>query len=155
NSLAGNSTYLCRMVGVALPACATLGYGVNGAYPIDFFQANPYAAGQAINLLTSDSYSRYQGLQLQYRVRPAHGLTVTANYTYGKTTTNRYTDSPALTVNYTTLRDKSYDDGPNVFDLRHAFNGFMTYELPFGSGRTFDLGNGVLNQIVGGWNVSS
>jgi hypothetical protein len=53
------------------------------------------------------------------------------------------------------LRDKSYDEGPNVFDLRHAFNAFVTYELPFGKDRTFDLGNGVLNQVVGGWNVSS
>jgi hypothetical protein len=155
NAMAGNSTYLCRLVGAALPACASLGYGANGAYPINIFQANPYAAGQAINLLTDDSYSRYHGLQLQYRQRLSHGLTMTANYTYGKTITNRYTDGSALTVNYTTLRDKTYDEGPNVFDLRHAFQSFVTYELPFGKGRRFDLGNGALNQLVGGWNVSS
>lgn len=155
NTLAGNSTYLCRLVGAALPACAALGYTSNGQYPINVFQANPYAAGQPINLLTDDSWSRYHGLQLQYRQRLSHGLTVTGNYTYGRTRTNRYYDGSALTVNYTTLRDKSYDEGPNVFDLRHSFNAFATYELPFGEGRTFDLGNGVLNQIVGGWNVSS
>jgi hypothetical protein len=154
NGLAGSSTYLCRLVGSALPACGTLGYNATGAYPINIFQANPYAAGSAINLLTDDAHSRYHGLQLQYRLRPTHGLNVTANYTYGKTITNRYYDGSALTVNYTTLRDKKYDEGPNVFDLRHAFQSYATYELPFGKGRAFDLGNGLLNQIVGGWNVS-
>jgi hypothetical protein len=155
NTLAGTNTYLCRLVGAALPACGSLGYNANGAYPINVFQANPYAAGSAINLLTDDSYSRYHGLQMQYRVRPSRGLNLTANYTYGKTITNRYYDGSALTVNYTTLRDKKYEEGPNVFDLRHAFQSFATYELPFGKGRTFDPGNGLLDQIVGGWNVSA
>jgi hypothetical protein len=154
NALAGNSTYLCRMVGSALPACADLGFGVTGRYPINVFQANPYAAGRAINMLASDSSSGYQGLQLQFRQRTSHGLTATANYTYGKATTNRYTDASALTVNYTTLRDRGYDDGPAIYDLRHVFQSFFTYELPIGRDRAFNIGNPVLNQIAGGWNVS-
>ena len=47
NTLAVRATnlYLCRLVGNALPACHTLGYNAPGVQPINFFQANPFAAG--------------------------------------------------------------------------------------------------------------
>lgn len=169
NALAGSggtSSYLCRMVGSGLPPCATLGYNAPGPYPINFFQVNPFAAGRVINLLTDDGWSRYDGLQLQYRQRYGTSLTIVANYTYAKTWTNRYSDSPATQVTAAaalaggpptiwTQRDPSFNEGPTVFDLRHAFQTYLTYDLPFGSGRRIAIANPVLNQLAGGWTVSS
>lgn len=154
NTLAGNSLYLCRMVGNAFSPCANLGYNAPGTYPINIFQANPFAAGNVIRVLTDEASSRYHGLQLQFRQRYAQGLTVVANYTLSKATTDRYSDAPSMVVDYTTLRDKKYDWGPTVFDLRHAFQSYWTYEVPVGRGRRVNVDNALLNHIVGGWQVS-
>jgi hypothetical protein len=39
-------------------------------------------------------------------------------------------------------------------DATHNFNGSVSYDLPFGQGRMFPV-RGVLNQIVGGWRLTS
>ena len=159
NTLAGaganNFVYLCAMVGNTLPGCASRGYDAPGPYPINFFQANPHSAGNAARLLTNDSSTKYDALQLQYRQRYGNsGLTVTANYTYGKARTDRYPVSADLTQDFRTLRDKDLEWGPTAYDLRHIFQTYWTYELPFGKGRQFNIDNNLLDQIVGGWSFS-
>jgi hypothetical protein len=47
------------------------------------------------------------------------------------------------------------DKGPSVFDIRHNFTTNLVYELPFGPGKSFLNGGGVLGKIVGGWTLSS
>ena len=159
NTLAGaganNFVYLCAMVGNTLPGCASRGYDAPGPYPINFFQANPHAAGNAARLLTNESSTKYDALQLQYRQRYGNsGLTVTANYTYGKARTNRYPVTADLTQDFRTMRDKELEWGPTAYDLRHIFLSYWTYELPFGRGRHFNIENGLLDQVVGGWAFS-
>lgn len=151
NTMAGNSLYLCRMVGNALPGCANLGFNAAGPYPINVFQANPFAAGAANRILTDEASSKYDALQLQFRQRYRTGLSMTANYTYGKARTDRYADSASSVIDYVTLRDKARDWGPTVYDLRHSFQSYWTYELPIGRGRGLGIQNGVLDQIFGGW----
>jgi hypothetical protein len=154
NSLAGNSIYLCAMTGNALPECARRGYSAAGPYPINFFQANPFAAGNAVRLLTDESSSKYDALQIQFRQRYHKGLSLTANYTYGKARSDRYSISADNTADYSTLRDKSLNWGPTAYDLRHNFQTYWTYELPVGKGRHFGIGNAVLDQALGGWSLS-
>jgi hypothetical protein len=36
-----------------------------------------------------------------------------------------------------------------------VFQTYGTYELPFGTGKRFGIDNAVLNQIAGGWAVST
>jgi hypothetical protein len=67
NSLAGSSTYLCRMAGSLLWPCSGLGFGVPGLYPINVFQPNPYFAGAALNLMADNSNTTYNGLQMEFR----------------------------------------------------------------------------------------
>jgi hypothetical protein len=154
SQLAGNSLYLCRLLGSSFGPCATLGYNAPGAYPVNLFQANPFAAGRAITLLNDDGWSKYNGLQLQFRQRYAKSLSVTANYTYSRARSNRYSDSPAAAVTLFSNRDDRLNDVPHIFDLRHAFQTYWTYELPFGNDRHFTIGNAAANQVLGGWSVS-
>ena len=66
--------------------------------------------------------SEYDSLQLQFRQRYHNGLSLTANYTYGKARTDRYADSASTARRTTrTLRDKSLNWGPTAYDLRHVF----------------------------------
>lgn len=154
DSLAGNSLYLCRMLGSTFGPCGTLGFDAPGAYPINFFQANPFAAGNDIDLLTDDGWSRYNGLQLQFRQRYGNGFTAVANYTYSRARTNRIGDSADTTFAFYGNRDDSVNEGPTQTDLRHAFQSYFTYDLPFGRDRKFNITNPVLNQIAGGWTLS-
>jgi hypothetical protein len=154
NTMAGNPIYLCRMVGNNLSPCSTLGYAAPGVYPINFFQVNPYAAGNFVRKLTDESRSNYQSLQMQFRQRYHNGLSFTANYTYSTANTDRYSDSASSVVDYYTLRDKSLNYGPDVYDVRSSLSTYSTYELPFGRDRHFTIGNPVLDQVFGGWAVS-
>ena len=46
--------------------------------------------------------------------------------------------------------------GSSDFDIRHNLNGNFLYELPFGAGKTLLSGaSGFLDQLVGGWQISS
>jgi hypothetical protein len=153
-TLAGNSLYLCRMVGSSLEPCARLGFNAAGPYPINFFQANPFAAGQRQRLMTDESYSSYHGLQIQFRRRLTSGLNLTANYTFSKTLTDLYADSATSELDYTTLRNRNLNKGPSPFDLRHVFQTYWSWDLPFGKGQRFAAGNAAIDRIIGGWTLS-
>jgi hypothetical protein len=157
STLARNSTYLCRMVGSDLEPCARQGFNAPGVYPINVFQANPFATGpnNVLNLMSDDgSFGNYHGLQLEFRRRYSKGFTINANYTFAKALGDMYADSTNGTRNYTTLRDKSFDRAPSPFDIRHAFQANWTWELPFGSDQKFATGNGILDRVIGGWALS-
>ena len=40
------------------------------------------------------------------------------------------------------------------FDVRHAFKGYAVYQLPFGRGKQFLNNNRLLDEVVGGWQIS-
>jgi hypothetical protein len=46
------------------------------------------------------------------------------------------------------------DRGSEAFDHRHVVTASYYYELPFGKGRTYATGNGVLDRVIGGWETS-
>jgi hypothetical protein len=151
NTMAGSAIYLCRMVGNNLSPCSGLGYTAPGVYPINFFQMNPYAAGNNARILTDEASSSYQSLQMQFRQRIRGGFSATANYTYSSGRTDRFIDSASDTADYFTLRDKRLNWGPDVYDVRSVFASYWTYELPFGRDRHFKIGNPALEQMFGGW----
>ena len=91
---------------------------------------------------------------MQFRQRYHNGLSLTANYTLAKSSTDRYADAASSEISYFTLRDRSLNWGPDVYDVRSTFSGYATYELPFGRDRHFKIGNGALEQILGGWAIS-
>ena len=155
NSLAGNSTYLCRLVGSSLPACATRGFNVAGSFPINFFQANPFAAGNTARLLSDPNSGNYNGLQLQLRQSNFHGLSLTANYTWSHSITDRYGDLNSDAFDFFTLRNTRLNRGPAQFDVRHVFQTYFGYALPFGRGRRFSLTNPIVNGFLGGWGFAS
>ena len=40
------------------------------------------------------------------------------------------------------------------YDIRHRFVSVLTYELPFGKGRKFMNRGGVVNHMLGGWDLA-
>ncbi len=158
----GTVPYLCNLVGVAFTPCAnnvTAGtFNAAGAgYPINYFQANPYAQslGGAPSYTVAEGYSNYNALQVDLRQRGWHGLQFDANYTWSHTlgvaTQNNWLGQGAVF----TLRDMRLSYGPTLFDLRHVVHINGTYDLPFGKGKQFANSSNVLDHIIGGWTVGT
>jgi len=159
NQLATTAAFLCNMVGSPFAPCAGYGYTGAGNYPMNFFQLNPFAAGGSLQLLSNPGSESYNGLQVQVKHQAGHGLYLMANYAYSHALTNRYigdyyTADYAL-ENFVTLRDPNLNRGPSPYDLRHTFRTYLTYNLPFGTGRSFKTGNSVINRVIGGWTVGN
>jgi hypothetical protein len=150
-SLASNVNYACRLYGSSFGPCATRGFDAAGPQPINFWYANPFATGGSLNLVDDGSYSRYNAMQLQMRRRYAEGVTATVNYTLGYNKSDTWADNATQSANYQTLRDKKLNYGPSPFDVRHVLQTYGTYDLPFGKDRHFNMGNAVVNGILGDW----
>ncbi|MDE1155497.1 MAG: TonB-dependent receptor [Acidobacteriaceae bacterium] len=158
SGIAGTTSYFCNLVGSSFAPCANnAGYtGAGGGYPINYFQANPFAAGTSTSLMKAYGYSNYNSLQVDFRQQSWHGWTFDANYTYGKnlgiSSAHDYTGSAS---NLYTLRNFSKGYGPLAFDYRHTLHFTSTYDLPIGKGRAFLSNGGVLSSILGNWTIGS
>jgi len=158
-------SFFCNLVANTFSPCVTQGY-VTGttaptplAYPINFFQVNPYSGGQALTLLSDPGSESYNGLQVQVKHPAGHGLNFMANYTYSHSMTNRYLgdyfQADGALVDFTTLRNPRLNRVPSPYDLRHVFKTYLNYDLPFGKGKTFKTGSSIVNNVIGGWTLGT
>jgi len=164
SALAGNSTYLCSLIGANFSPCAAQGVPGNGGYPINFFQSNPYAAGAGASEMTNAGYSNYNALQIDFRQNLNHGMQFDANYTYskslgtsvqGSTAPGYYGGRGNSATGFYTLRNKQLNYFPSSFDVRNVFHASGTYDFPFGKGKAFLNQNKIANAIVGGWTLGA
>ncbi|MDO8943463.1 MAG: hypothetical protein Q7U75_09785, partial [Desulfobacterales bacterium] len=120
----------------------------------------PYMQMGAFRTDRNDGYSDYHSLQLKAEQRFSAGLAFLGSYTWSKATDlacSGYIGAEGCHITqpyYPTPFAYGMDHGVADFDLRHIFTGSFVYELPFGKGKRFGIGNPVLNQVAGGWQVS-
>src|SRR5262249_42060477 len=106
-------------------------------YPANFFLVNPTVVNGGSFLVTNNSHSTYNALQIEVRRRLASGLLIQGSYAWSKSLTNFFANDSAGFSNPTTLRSGFNDKGPSPFDIRHGFKLNYVYELPIGPGRAF------------------
>ncbi|MGC1107473.1 MAG: carboxypeptidase-like regulatory domain-containing protein [Candidatus Acidiferrales bacterium] len=157
DSVFGNAPYFCNLVGASFGPCSSLlGYtGAGAGYPINYFQANPDMSGSQILYMTDAGYGNYNALQVEFRQNPWHGMQFDANYTWGHALGVEPNGQWQGFSNFYTLRDPRMAYGPNPYDIRQVVHAAGTYDLPFGSGRTFLNSNGFVDRIVGGWSLGT
>jgi len=157
SDLAASSTYLCNLIGSAnFSPCALNGVANPGhGYPINFFQANPYNAGKATGYLTDPGFGDYHALQVDWRQRPWHGMQFDVNYTWSHTLGVEPGNTWTGAFRLFSMRDLRLSYGPTLFDVRHTFHANGTYDLPFGKGQAMANRGGVVDKIVGGWNIGT
>lgn len=161
----GTVPYICNLVGSPLSPCATqYGYSSPGAYPLNFFQANPLGAsfpGVTQSYMFAGGYGNYHAMQVDFRQKQWHGMQFDVNYTWSHTLglqPENYQGSAAAwlgTVNEFTIRNLRLNYGPTNFDLRHIVHASGTFDLPFGKGKALLNRGGALDKVVGGWNVGN
>ena len=163
-SMANNVTYFCNMVGNKFSPCASRGYNSPGAYPVNFWEVNPYTTGSSLNYLDAAGHSNYHAMQVELRQRLTHGMEFNLNYTLGRSLVlapvnayqaNAGAQAGNLAGLYLTDRNFRLNYGPSAFDIRQVFHASGTYDLPFGKGRKWLATNRLADEIVGGWTLGT
>ncbi|MEJ7860344.1 MAG: TonB-dependent receptor [Pyrinomonadaceae bacterium] len=123
--------------------------------PSNFVRVNPTVPGGAF-IVDNTLDTSYDSGVIELRRRLSNGLRVQANYVFSKALSNAYASSGVVFSNLPTQREGGSDlaRGPQAFDIRHQFKLDVTYDLPFGKGRTFfSNANGFVNSLVGGFTI--
>jgi len=116
-----------------------------------------------VRLNTSTGIQNYNSLQISAQQRFSHGLQFLLNYTWAKCLTNnqgyygRYGDSTASQASADVafqqyVYNTSLDYGLCDHDVTNVFNGYLTYDLPYGKDRPFGRdANKFMNAVLGDW----
>jgi hypothetical protein len=113
---------------------------------------------------TSDlGFTNFQSGTVSVKKRSAN-LQFEVSYTLTRNLTNVYGCGENSAASFATEgafntvlcdpKDPGLDYGNTPFSHRNRFLATFLYELPFGKGQAFLNGNGLLDQLVGGWELS-
>ena len=146
-------------------------HGFNLAFPVDINQvpqsawspndsaSRPYPQYQGIQTASTrtNAISNYNSLQASITKRMTRGVSMSFNYTWAHFLDDMDSSgwgSRAGQQNYQNAYDPSANYSNSNFDVRHAFKGYVVYELPFGRGKQFLNHSAALDEVIGGWQVS-
>ncbi len=98
----------------------------------------------------------YNALQVEVNKRYSNGLAYQVAYTYAKSIDEGSSgwfgvEGQSLTDPYNVKGSR----GPSGFDLRHTLSVNMLYQIPVGHGQRYSTKNGVLDYIVGNWQINN
>jgi len=146
------------------PGSTTVPVIVTNGFSPFFFRPYPQFSG-GLNVIDSNDFSFYNGLELQLSRRFSQGLSYQASYTLAKSMDTRSFD-PAFTVagRGTTqlasntpynIYDRRLNYARSDFDRRHSLQGYVVYDIPLGRGRRFlrDVGPFV-DRLIGGFEMA-
>jgi hypothetical protein len=131
---------------------------VQNLSPNDNPSGRPFPQYQSIGGSTFNAISNYNALQAQVNKRLENGIAFSAAYTWSKFL-NDMDVSPfngqGGTINYQNFHDPASNYAPSNFDIRNSLKSSIVYQLPFGIGRTWLNKNRLLDEAIGGWQVSA
>src|SRR3954468_23485870 len=117
----------------------------------------PYPTFGVISYVTDQNKGHYNAFSIKATRRYGDGLSLNTSYTLAKSIDN---SSGTRTQGFDTLfpqdsRCMECETGPSSFDVRHRWVMGAVYELPFGKGKAVNINNGVIDGILGGWQLST
>jgi Carboxypeptidase regulatory-like domain/TonB dependent receptor len=142
------SRHLDNLINAAAPIPGTASVITRLPYP-EFG-----AAG--IQFLKADGVGNYNGVGTKLTHRAGNNLTMLLSYTYSKSMDDGSAiRGPGNDFVPPDARCRACDYGPSTFNVPHRFVGSGIYALPFGNGQRFLNHGGFLDEVVGGWQISS
>ena len=136
-----------------VPESAIQQYGGIG---VNMQPYRPYPQYTGINYQAFGGWNNYNGLQLSVKKALSKGLWVLSNYTWSHSLdTNTQNGWIAAESDYQIALSPRSLYGNSQIDARQAWNGGFVYQLPFGQGKTLLNRKGILNGVVGGWQLSN
>jgi hypothetical protein len=131
---------------------------VQNLSPDDDPDGRPYPQYESIGGSTFNGLSNYNSLQAQVHKRLGNGIAFGSAFTYSKFL-NEMDVSPfngqGGIINFQNAHDPGSNYAPSNFDIRDSLKSSIVYQLPFGKGRTWLNKNRLVDEGVGGWQVSA
>jgi hypothetical protein len=142
------SRHLDNLINAAAPLPGTANVITRLPYP-EFG-----AAG--IQFLKADGVGNYNGVGAKLSQRFGTNLTTLVSYTFSKALDDGSAiRGPGNDFVPPNARCRTCDYGPADFNVPQRFVGSVLYTLPFGKGQRFLNHGGVVNQLVGGWQLTT
>jgi hypothetical protein len=116
----------------------------------------PEFAAAGIQFLRADGVGNYNGLGAKLSQRFGNHLTTLFSYTFSRSIDDSSAiRGPGNDFVPPNARCRSCDYGPSDFNIPNRFVASILYTLPFGKGQQFLNRGGIVNQLVGGWELST
>ena len=104
----------------------------------------------AVFFAVPDVKTEYNAMISSLTTRFYKGLSLVANYTFGKSLDTMSWEAPCACTNQTFPVDQDEEFGRSDFDTRHNFNFSAVFDLPFFSNQSSWKG-----KLLGGWQLST
>lgn len=118
-----------------------------------------YSSVTVTNPHTGDFIAHY--LELTAQKRADRGLTLLFGYTVGKLIDNSmnsplaYLSSTTNITGYQNVYNREAERSLDPTDISQRASFSVLYDLPFGRGQRFSANSGILNRLIGGWQVNT
>lgn len=142
-------------VGRKLESLRAFNEAIPGPGPVSSRQ--PYPEFGRIQEVDGSGKSSYNGFSVKLERRLGTGVHFSNSYTWAKSidTASAIRSHDSDTLFPQNSYNLAAERALSSFDVRHRFTSAATYELPVGRGRRFLDHGGVLDAVLGGWQVSS
>jgi hypothetical protein len=120
-----------------------------------YFLTNGNPGIYVADLILNGGKTDYHSFQGEIRRRFSNGVFGQMNYTFSKVLTNSPGTAQSRLEPYIDNARPELERIRAEFDITHALNASVIYELPFGNGKKWLSSGSVLDRVVGGWQVSS
>ena len=116
----------------------------------------PYPEFNIIQFLRAEGIGNYNGLGIKLTQRYSNGLTTLIGYTWSKALDDSSAVRGVSNDEYpANARCRSCDYGYSAFNVPSRLVASVLYSLPFGHGKRFLSRSRILDEVAGGWQVSS
>jgi len=113
----------------------------------------PFNSFGRVQLRSNFGHSSYHGGTIRVEKRYGNtGLNVMSFYTYSKALDSQSGNNDGSGID--PLNNRSLEKGLAGFNRKHNATFTVLYELPFGKGKQFLNRGGIVNHILGGWEIS-
>ena len=114
------------------------------------FVISPNPGLGSANLVTNEGSSDYDALQFQYHRRLSQGLQALASYSWAHSIDDGSAGSFGNAANAVVPgASPNSNRGPSDFDIRSAFSGGLTYDIPDPKTKSF------ADRLLGGWSLEN
>ncbi len=142
------SRHLANLINAAQP--------LPGSTPIITRMPYPEFGAAGIQFLKDDGIGNYNGLGAKVSQRFGNNLTTLFSYTWSKSLDDGSAiRGPGNDFVAENARCRRCDYGYSAFDVPNRFVVSAIYMLPFGTGQRFLNHGGIVNQVAGGWQMST
>ena len=118
----------------------------------------PYPQFNSIGGSTFNAVSNYNSLQAQVHKRLANGIAFSSAFTYSKFLNEMDVSNfngQGGSIHFQNAHDPHSNYAPSNFDIRDSLKSSIVYQLPFGIERRWLNKSHLLDEAIGGWQVSA